>query len=78
MQVLLEEGTQEGGVQKDEVGHRCRQVRQEWQANWCQLAHSGRHDAALSTIPMQQMVLVYFPSPAGSQSLSGQKPGSST
>ena len=46
VQVLPEEGTPEGGVQKDEVGSRCRQVRQEWQANRCQLAHGDGHDAA--------------------------------
>ena len=41
-------GTQEGGVQKDESGSRCRQVRQAWQANLCQVAHSDRCDAAFS------------------------------
>ena len=46
MQVLPEEGTQEGGVQKDEGRSRCRHMRPEWHANRCQLAHGDRRDAA--------------------------------
>ena len=48
MQVLPEEGAQEGGLQKDEGRHRCRQVRQERQARGCQCTHSGRLDTAFS------------------------------
>ena len=46
MQVLPEEGTQEGGVQNDEGRSRCRQMRQEWEANRCQLTHGDRRAAA--------------------------------
>ena len=46
MQVLPEEGTQGGGAQKDDGRSRCRQMRQEWQANRCQLTHGDRRDAA--------------------------------
>ena len=42
MQVLPKEGTQEGGVQKDEGRSPCRQMRH---ANWCQLAHDDRDHA---------------------------------
>ena len=46
MQVVLKEGTQEGGVQKDEGRSCCRQMRQEWQAIRRQLTHCDRRDAA--------------------------------
>ena len=46
LQVLQEEWRQEGGVQKDEGGSRCKQMRRERQADWCQLAHGDRRYAA--------------------------------
>ena len=44
MQVVPEEGTQEGGVQKDEGRSRCRQMRQEWQAKRLPVYHSLQND----------------------------------
>ena len=65
MQVLPEEGAQEGGLQKDEGRHRCRQVRQERQAKGCQCTHRGRLDTAFTARELRTKPDKHHPTATG-------------